>query len=100
MLAFLRIHKLKKQFLLFLFTNFLNPKIYGYSLVWHMNTGEIQASFLYMLCLKFFFLMCVVCECVYGYVLCVGITHVWEHVSVQGHADVRNHPQQLSHLLH
>lgn len=30
----------------------------------------------------------------------LGVTYVWEHVSVQGHADVRNHPQQLSHLLH
>lgn len=28
-----------------------------------------------------------------------GVTYVWEHVSVQGCVDVRNH-QQLSHLLH
>lgn len=81
MLEFLYVYKLQKQFSLFLFTNFLNPKKQQYSPVWHItNTSETQTSILLMLLFNFFsFLiwLCVVCECVHRYVLNVC---VWKHI--------------------
>lgn len=97
MLAFLRIYKPRNSFSFFFSPISWTLKYRGTRLsgTW-MNTFEMQASFLYILWLKFF-LMCVnVCIDMFH---AFGVTYVWEHVSVQGCADVRNY-QQLSHLLH